>query len=78
MLPPTPTNVRDIVESLQSRGDMYQAELADLIGVNVSSLKRNMATGSSHRPISIPTWQLLLLLADRHPYFTLSERLSKK
>lgn len=74
MLPPTAKNVKTMVDHLQSHGDMSRAEVADLLGISASALKKNMAEGTEHRPMSAPTWQLLLLLADRHPYYRLSDR----
>jgi len=78
MLQPTPENVRRVVDTVTTRDGMSQAELADLLGVSLGGLKKNMITGPSHRPMSGSTWQLLLLLAGRHPRYRLVKRSAGK
>ncbi|HNP36494.1 MAG TPA: winged helix-turn-helix domain-containing protein [Woeseiaceae bacterium] len=75
MLTPTAKNVKKIVSELQTRSGITQAELAALLGVSESGMKKNMMDGASHRPMSGSTWQLLLLLSDKHPQYRLVDRL---
>ena len=74
VLKPTAKNVRKMVTNMQTRDDITQAEIADVLGVSVSSLKKNLMEGKCHRPMSNSTWQLLLLMADHHPLYELQHR----
>ena len=74
MLPPTAKNVRTMVNIVKAHSDMSAVDVADLLGVSYSSLKKNQSDGASHRPMQSSTWQLLLLMADRHPHYELVDR----
>lgn len=78
VLQPTPKNVKTMVDSLKARDDVTAVEIAEMLGVSYGSLKRNMMEGENARPMSAPTWQLLLLLCDRHPHYRLVPKISRQ
>lgn len=75
MMPATSKNVKKVINDLQSRTGITQEELAALLGVSTSGLKKNFMSGPSHRPMSASTWQLLLLFAGKHPQYELKDRM---
>lgn len=74
MLTPSPKNVYRTVDKVKTRGDMSVAEVATLIGVPLSSLKKAMFDGPNHRELHPSAWILLQLLADEHPHYRLRHR----
>ena len=71
---PTTDEVRQLVTKAAKKHHVNQADIARMLGVTASSLKKNMADGATHRNINSPTYQMLQLLAGEHPHWKMTNR----